>query len=136
MDVLIKTRELGAVIQQDERYQAFIAAKNANDADTELNGLIGKLNLIQMSYQNESAKDTPNEEKLQGYDKEFQDVYALVMRNPHMQAYEAAKHEIDHMMNDVMQLLTMCVNGEDPETCELVHDDGCTGSCSTCGGCH
>ena len=136
MDIIAKTRELGAVIQQDERYLAFLEAKKANDEDTALNGLIGKLNLVQMSYQNEAAKDEPDQAKIEGYDREFRAIYTQVMQNPNMQAYEAAKHAIDDMMNDVMQILTMCVNGEDPETCEIVHEHGCSGSCGTCGGCH
>lgn len=136
MDVIAKTRELGAVIQSDERYLKFVEARNANDADDELNGLIGKLNLIQMSYQNEASKDAPDEGKMEGYDKEFREVYAQVMQNKNMAAYENAKAEIDKLMNEVMQLLTLCVNGEDPATCEVLAESDCTGSCSTCGGCH
>lgn len=136
MDVIAKTRELGAVIQQDERYLKFLEARKANEADDALNGLIGKLNLIQMSYQNEASKDEPDETKMEGYDKEFRAVYAEVMQNPNMIAYEAAKHEIDEMMNYVMQLLSLCVNGEDPETCDVPEEHDCGGNCGSCGGCH
>lgn len=136
MDVIAKVRELGAIIQQDERYLNFIEARKANEADDELNGLIGKLNLIQMSYQNESSKETPDEAKIEGYDKEFREVYAQVMQNANMAAYEKAKNEIDSMMNEVMQLLSLCVNGEDPATCQIPEEHECGGSCSTCGGCH
>lgn len=136
MSVIAKTRELGAVIQQDERYARFLQARQNNERDDDLNGLIGKLNLIQMSYQNEAAKDEPDQAKMEGYDKEFREVYAQVMQNPNMIAYEAAKAEVDAMMNEVMQLLTLCVNGEDPATCEIPEEHSCGGSCSTCGGCH
>ena len=30
--------------------------------------------------------------------------------------------------------ISKCVDGEDPDTCDT--STGCTGSCSTCGGCH
>ncbi len=136
MDVIAKTRELGAVIQQDERYLNFLEARKANEADDELNNLIGKLNLIQMSYQNEASKDEPDEAKIEGYDKEFREVYSVVMKNPNMIAYETAKHEIDEMMNRVMQLLSLCVNGEDPATCEVPEEHDCGGNCGSCGGCH
>ena len=53
MSVIELTRQLGAAIQADERYKAFDEAKKANDADKELNDLIGKINLIQMNYQQE-----------------------------------------------------------------------------------
>ena len=38
MNVIAKTRELGAVIQQDERYLRFTEARKANEADDALNG--------------------------------------------------------------------------------------------------
>ncbi|MDY2678196.1 MAG: YlbF family regulator [Oscillospiraceae bacterium] len=56
MTVIELTRQLGAAIQADDRYKAFDAAKKANDADKELNELIGQINLVQLSYQNEAAK--------------------------------------------------------------------------------
>lgn len=134
MTVIEATRELGKAIQADERYVKLMTAKDANDKDDALNALIGKLNLIQMSYQHE-AEGEANEEKMAGYDKEFREVYAEVMTNENMKAYEIARQEIDDMMNYVMQILSLCVNGEDPETCEPAPQADCTGSCATCGGC-
>lgn len=137
MDIIKATRELGKAIQADERYLAFQDAQKANEADIELNGLIGKLNLIQLSYQNESQKDEPDTKKLEGMDAEFREIYGQVMLNENMRKYEEAKNEVDSMMNHVIQLLTLCVNGDDPETCEVKEaDDGaCGGNCASCGGC-
>ena len=36
MDVIQMTRELGKAIQQDDRYTAYMLAKQANDNDAEL----------------------------------------------------------------------------------------------------
>ena len=137
MDVIAMARELGKAIQADERYLAYIEAKKNNDADIELNGMIGKLNLLQMSYQNESEKEKPDQDKLEQWDADFRDVYGQIMLNDNMRAFEEKKQAVDDMMNYLIQLLTLCVNGEDPATCEpQAADDGaCTGSCSTCGGC-
>lgn len=135
MTVIELTRELGKAIQADERYLKLMAAKEANDNDSDLNALIGKLNLIQMSYQHEAEGDA-DEAKMNEFDKEFREVYGEVMLNENMKNYEAAREEVDDMMNYIMQILSLCVNGEDPETCEPAAPDGaCTGSCSTCGGC-
>lgn len=135
MTVIEATRELGKAIQADERYNKLMSCKEANDKDDALNALIGKLNLIQMSYQHE-AEGEANEEKMNGYDKEFREVYTEVMLNENMKNYEAARQDVDDMMNYVMQLLSMVVNGEDPETCDPAKlQSDCTGSCSTCGGC-
>ena len=41
MDIIKMARELGAAIQQDERYLNFKKAREANEADKPLNDLIG-----------------------------------------------------------------------------------------------
>ncbi len=136
MDVIKLTRELGAAIQQDEKYLAFVAARKANDDDKELNALIGKLNLVQMNYKNESEKDTPDNAKLESLDEEFRKLYGEIMLNGNMRKFEEAKQNVDDMMNYLIQILSLCVNGEDPATCEPQNEEGgCTGSCGTCGGC-
>ena len=40
MDVIALTRELGKAIQADERYAKYLAAKEVNDKDDELQKLI------------------------------------------------------------------------------------------------
>lgn len=136
MTVIELTRQLGAAIQQDERYLAYIKAKSANEADDDLNGLIGKLNLLQLSYQTEAQKEDADEAKLAAYDEDFRKLYGEVMLNENMRNYEEARQTVDDMMNYIIQILSLCVNGEDPATCEPAPEGGaCTGSCSTCGGC-
>lgn len=136
MDVITAVRQLGNAIQNDERYLSFKKAQQANDADIELNGLIGKLNLIQLSYQNESGKDEPDNKKLEGMDAEFRDIYGQIMLNENMKNYEEAKTAVDEMMNYLIKILTLCVNGEDPNTCEPVeNEESCGGNCASCGGC-
>ncbi len=136
MDVIAAARELGKAIQLDERYKAFQEAQKANEGDIELNGLIGKLNLIQLSYQNEASKEEPDQNKLEGMDSEFREIYGQIMLNENMRKYEEAKGNVDEMMNYVIQLLTLCVNGDDPETCEPAKaEEACGGNCASCGGC-
>ena len=135
MTVIEATRELGKAIQADERYLKLAAATKANEADDTLNNLISKLNLIQMSYQHE-AENGADEEKMNGYDKQFRELYDEIMVNENMKNYENARQDVDDMMNYVMQLLSMVVNGSDPETCDpAAMQSNCSGSCSTCGGC-
>lgn len=128
-------RELGAAIQKDKVYLEYEAARKANDADEELNGLMGKIRLIQLSYQQEAAKETPDEAKMEGFNKEFQEVYAQIMANKNMQVFEETRQALDDMMNYLTGILAMCVNGEDPATCDP-HEHNCGGECSSCGGCH
>ena len=126
------TRELGKAIQQDERYLAMQKAIEANEKDTALNELMSKIQLIQVSYQHEASKEEPDEGKMKAYDEEFRGVYTEIMMNPNMQAYEKARQDIDELMNYLTGILAMCVNGDDPETCDpKAHQ--CSGDCSGCG---
>lgn len=138
MDIIKLTRELGAAIQQDERYLNFEKAKTANENDAALNELMGQLRLIEMNYQVEASKENPDSAKMQEYEKEFSEAYSQIMMNKNMQAYDEARAQVDSMMNYIMQILALCVNGADPATCEPEpeHNHDCGGSCSSCSGCH
>ena len=137
MDIIKLTRELGAAIQQDERYLAFTKAREENEKDTELNELMGQIQMVQMNYQLEASKEEPDSAKMQSFEEEFNTLYTKFMANGKMQAYDAARTEVDEMMNYIMQILSLCVNGADPVTCEPEkHDHECGGSCSSCSGCH
>ena len=133
MDLIKMARELGAAIQQDERYLALEKANAINEADTELNNLIGEIQMIQMSYQNEAGKEDADKQKLEAFDKRFSEVYKLVMDNPNMQVFQAARQEIDDLMKYITGILTLCVRGEDPATCEPEQEHNCGGECSSCG---
>ena len=137
MTVIELTRQLGAAIQQDERYAAYEEARKANEADDALNGLIGKINLVQMNYQNEAAKgEEASAEAMEGFAKEFEQLYREIMLNGNMVKFEAAKTAVDDMMNEIMGILACCIDGQDPATCTPQQEHHCGGSCDSCGGCH
>ncbi len=137
MDIIAKARELGAMLQQDERYLNLMQAQKVNEADNALNELIAKIQLIQLSFQQEAGKEDRNEQKLEAYDKEFGQIYSQIMSNPNMQAYEAARGEIDKLMQYITGIFSLCLQGEDPATCEPKeeHEHNCGGECSSCAGC-
>ena len=137
MSVIELTRQLGAAIQADERYKAFDEAKKANDNDKELNDLIGKINLIQLNYQQEAGKgEEADAAKMEAFAKEFEEAYREIMLNGNMVKFEAAKTAVDDMMNEIMGILALCIDGQDPATCTPAEEHHCSGSCDSCGGCH
>ena len=97
MDIIKLTRELGKAIQADERYAKFVAARETNEKDDELNELIGKMQLIHMSYQHEASKEDANEQKLTAYEEEFMALREKIMNNQNMVNYEKARMDIDEM---------------------------------------
>ena len=137
MDIIAMARELGAALQQDERYIKLRQAQKVNEEDTALNELIAKLQLVQMNFSHEASKEQKDDNRLQELDTEFGQLYNQVMANPNMQAYEAAAAEIDELMKYINGIFQLCLQGEDPATCEPhIHDHGCEGDCCSCEGCH
>ena len=52
-----------------------------------------------------------------------------------MRRYEKARDEVDALMKEITGILTLCVRGEDPATCDPNAEAGCSGDCGSCGGC-
>ena len=134
MDVISMARELGKAIQQDDRYTAYNLAKQANDNDQELQKLIGDFNITRMNINKEMSSENRDDERIKALDEELKSTYAKIMSNKNMIVFNSAQNGYEQMMNNINQIITMCANGEDPDTCEISH--GCSGSCATCGGCH
>lgn len=132
MDLIKMARELGAAIQKDERCQALAKANAVNEADAELNKLIGEVQMIQTSYQNEAGKEDADQEKLEAYDKSFSEAYSKVMTNPNMQSFQEAGQAIDDLMKEITGILALCIRGEDPATCQVEAEENCGSDCSSC----
>lgn len=134
MDIIEMTRELGKAIQQDERYTAYVLAKEANDKDTELQQLISDFDAKRHNLNEEMSKQDKNTDMIKTLDTDIKETYNTIMSNQNMIIFNSVKNALEQLISDVNQIITMCANGEDPDTCEISH--GCSGSCSTCGGCH
>lgn len=133
--ILEMAKELAYALQQDERYIRTQMAQAAADEDEELQGLIGEFNLKRIAINNETCKEDGEKdgEKLKQLDAELRDVYARIMQNEHMDAYNAAKTELDKVTNAISGMIAMAIQGEDPADYQ---EHNCSGSCSGCSGCH
>ena len=135
MDIIAAARALGAAIQADERYKMVLEQRRINDADKELQELIGEFNMARMSVDNELGKEEGrDEEKIKEFNSTLRRLYGKIMCNDNMIEYNKAKEEFDAVMQRANAIIELCTEGEDPATCEPA--TGCTGSCATCGGCH
>jgi len=132
-------RELGRAIQADERYKAYFDAKEINDADEGLQSLIGEFNLLRQKITAEMNKggEERNPEKIDELNTEAQSVYSQIMGNESMIMFTAAKNAMDNLIRDVSGIISLCCDGEDPDTCQIEPEpiSGCAsgGGCSGCG---
>ncbi|MBR6385103.1 MAG: YlbF family regulator [Ruminococcus sp.] len=133
MDIMEMTRELGKALQNDDRFIAYNLAKQANDNDKELQDLINSFTNMQNKLSEELRKEDKDGEALKELDRNIKATYNKIMSNKNMIVFSAAQKSLESLVQNINQIITMCANGEDPETCQP--STGCSGSCATCGGC-
>ena len=134
MNVIDKARELGRAIQQDERFIRYAKARLQNDSNSELQDAIGQFNIVRMELDREVGSDNKDDLKVKELNEKLRKVYSDIMSSPAMVEYNTAKAELDSMVNEVNVIISKCIDGEDPDTCDT--SSACTGSCASCGGCH
>ncbi len=134
MDVIEMTRELGKALQQDDRFIAYTLAKQVNDKDKELQEDIEKFSKLREELNEVMSRKNPETEKLKELDSDIKAVYQKIMSNQNMIVFTAAQKNLESLVTNINQIISLCANGEDPDTCQPP-ESNCTGSCATCGGC-
>lgn len=134
MDVIEMTRELGKALQQDDRYIAYSLAKQVNDNDKELQEDIERFSALRSELNDVMSRKNPETEKLKELDTDIKAVYQKIMSNQNMIVFTAAQKNLESLVTNINQIISLCANGEDPDTCQPP-ESNCTGSCATCGGC-
>lgn len=135
MTVIEKARELGRLLQESEEYKNYIETKRVNDTDTALQNMIGEFNILRMKLNQEMSKEKKDADEMKRLDSEIKELYGKIMSNRSMAEYTAASEKLEKLINSVNYIISQAANGEDPMTCPDTAPS-CTGSCSTCGGCH
>ncbi len=133
MDIIELSRELGRKIQQEESYVALQEANKAVEADETLQALIGEFNLHKLQLNEKLTAAERDEEAIKELNTKMRTLYADIMANDAMIKLNEAKNAFDGIMQRVFAIVSNSANGEDPNTTDY---QACTGSCSTCGGCH
>lgn len=136
MDTLLAMAiDLAVQLQADPRCEAVQAAAAAADADESLQAMISEFNLKRIAINNEESKpeEEQSAERLRELNTELRSIYASVMANEHMMAYQNAQGELETLVNKIHLAINLAAQGQDPNQAA---QEGCTGNCGTCGGCH
>ena len=134
MDIIEMARELGKALQNDDRYIAYMLAKQVNDGDEELQKDIDSFEKMRYDLSMELTKENKDTDKVKELDENIKETYNKIMSNKNMIVFSAAQKSLEQLVGNIQEIITMSANGEDPAACEP--SSGCTGSCATCGGCH
>ncbi len=135
MTIIEQARELGAAIQQDERYLRYQEAASKSDTDPNIQKKIGEFNLLRADLNKEMAKTDKDTDRMTALDTEIRELYDEIMAMPLMVEFNEAQEALNKLIQSVSYIITSAANGEDPMTCPEEAPQ-CGGSCATCGGCH
>lgn len=135
MDMVELAREIGRELQKDDKYLSLQLARQNSDEDEGLQKAIGEFNLKRMAINNEAQKENRDEETLSRLNAELRTVYADIMKNENMTRYNEAKTELDAVVQRITTIITLCAEGDNPDTCDY-DAASCGGNCASCGGCH
>lgn len=135
-DAITMFKEAAVQLQKEMEYQALRSACDANDNNEALQKLIGDFNLARLDLNAELSKeDDKDQEKIAALNAQVNTLYNEVMATESMKTYNEAKTEMENVMSYINAILNTAVNGGDPMTTEMPQQ-GCSGSCSSCAGCH
>ncbi len=135
-NLIALAKSLGKELQKDERYLAFRAAAEKNDADSDLQNLIGQFNLKRLDIGNEEDKPEPDRARIDALNAEMKALYTQIMSNPNMANYQTARAEFEEILDTVNRIIAMSAAGQDPDSYDPAAEHSCSGNCSACGGCH
>lgn len=127
---MIKAIEsLKEALAASEELKAYNAAKEAYDADEELNKLINEYNVQATLLETEGRKPEAERDTqlIESISARLRDCYDTISESKTLAAMreaEAALSEIVNAINDAVRFTI------EPEAANCTHD------CSTCGGCH
>ena len=135
MTVIEMARELGKKIQQEESYIALTNAQRAVEEDYELQEKIAEFKMKRYELTQEITKPERDDKKIEELDKVVHELYDVATNHEKMVAYNDAQDEFNEMYEYVLHIVQMSAAGDDPDTIERPEQGGCSGDCSSCGGC-
>ncbi len=128
MEIFELAAALGKQLKDDARLIALEHAKQAYEADPQLQKYMLEYDVQQKAMQREVAKPERDMLFIETIQRRIDELYRLISENETFVELNRAQAEVNDLMNRVNQTIMTQITGEEPS--------GCTHNCGTCGGCH
>lgn len=131
MDVLEQAKILGQALVDSDEFKAYADAEKEYNSNEEAQKLTKEYDKNCEIHYNELKKDGIAPSEMVKIRRQITEEYTKVSSHPVIKDYLEKKKAAERLLANVNSIIKFYVTGEEQ------HDDsGCTGSCSTCGGCH
>ena len=128
-DIIEKATALGEAIRDSQEMKEYIKKEIAYEADEEAQRITREYNEMRESLAGKAKDENITPIEMIEIRKQLGAKYEEVSKNPVIAQYMAAKKAVEDILAKTDSIIRYYVTGEDEE-------DGCSGNCSGCAGCH
>ena len=128
--IIDKARELGIALSESAEFQRMVQARQAMENDQQVTDLLEEFRDKQERVVELLSEDTPDRETVTALTNDVERVQAILLEHPVFSAMLEAQNEFQQLMGRVNSVIGSCIGFETES-----NSGGCSGSCSSCGGC-
>lgn len=125
-----KTRELGEAIMNSSVYKEMKAAEDVALKNEQAARIMGEYLEHRNKLQSLMEQNAPDADQMSEESRAMEDLQAQLNQIDDLVTLSQKRNEFTNLINQVNRLLKFVITGE------MDSEDGCTGSCETCHGCH
>ena len=123
-------RALGEAIVASEEYQNMQLCEKAAESDPAAAEAMGRYMELHAAVNQEMSNEEPDAEKIARLGREMDEIQQTLSALPAVEEMTAARQRSSGLMDQVNKILEFIITGDVQE------GGGCSGNCSSCGGCH
>ena len=123
-------RALGEAIVASEEYQNMQLCEKAAESDPAAAEAMGRYMELHAAVNQEMSNEEPDAEKIARLGREMDEIQQTLSALPAVEEMTAARQRFSGLMDQVNKILEFIITGDVQE------GGGCSGNCSSCGGCH
>lgn len=123
-------RALGEAIVASEEYQNMQLCEKAAESDPAAAEAMGRYMELHAAVNQEMGNEEPDAEKIARLGREMDEIQQTLSALPAVEEMTAARQRFSGLMDQVNKILEFIITGDVQE------GGGCSGNCSSCGGCH
>lgn len=127
-EILEKARELGMMIAESDEFKKLKETEQAQLADPDAQQMMADYNAKREEFAQIASRDDLTKEDWEKLNMNAQAEFIKLCQNENIKNYLDANQLFQDLISKVNSIIAHFVRGDD--------DSGCSGSCSSCSGCH
>lgn len=123
-------KALGEAIVASEEYKNMQITENAAMSDPAVAEAMGRYLELKNRIDAVMSQADADPDEISRYGREMDELQQQLNAMPAVDAMTTSRQKFSELMNQVNRVLEFIITGE------MAQEGGCTGNCSSCGGCH